>query len=172
MNYENIPLLISNQANYHVNCSFLRIDRFMRDYIDNYGLILNPDFQRGHVWTEEQQISYIEYVLRGGVSGKDLYFNNPSWFRPKQSGYNEFVCVDGLQRITSILKFLNNEIPAFGHFRSEFTGRPNTYLHIHVNDLQTKADVLQWYIQMNEGGTPHSKEEIEKVKHMLERERT
>ena len=23
------------------------------------GLVLNPDFQRGHVWTEEQQTAYI-----------------------------------------------------------------------------------------------------------------
>lgn len=173
MNYNDIQLLISNQANYHVDCNFLRFDRFIRNYINDYDLILNPDFQRGHVWTEKQQIAYVEYVLQGGVSGKDLYFNSPSWFHPKPSGYDEFVCVDGLQRITAILKFLDNEIPVFGHFRSEFTGRPRvgTHLHIHVNDLQTKADVLKWYIQMNDGGTPHSKEEIERVKHMLERER-
>ena len=24
-----------------------------------HGLIMNPDFQREHVWTEEQQIAYI-----------------------------------------------------------------------------------------------------------------
>ena len=37
----------------------------------------------------------------------------------------------------------------------------------HVNDLKTKKEVLQWYIEMNTGGTPHSQEEILRVKNML-----
>ena len=32
-------------------------------------LNLDPDFQRAHVWTETQQIRYIEYILQGGKSG-------------------------------------------------------------------------------------------------------
>ena len=39
------------------------------------GLQLNPKFQRGHVWTEEQQIAFLEYFFRGGKSGLVVYFN-------------------------------------------------------------------------------------------------
>ena len=39
---------------------------------------------------------------------------------------------------------------------------------MNVNDLQTKEEVLKWYLQVNDGGTPHSKEEIDKVKQMIE----
>ena len=42
------------------------------------GLQLNPEFQRGHVWTEEQQIAWVEYYLRGGKSGNTIYLNNHS----------------------------------------------------------------------------------------------
>jgi hypothetical protein len=41
-------------------------------------------------------------------------------------------------------------------------------MKINVNSLLTKADVLRWYIQFNAGGTPHTAEEIEKVKALLQ----
>ena len=116
-------------------------------------------------------MSFIEYVLRGGKSGKILYFNNPSWNHMKYEGYNDFVCVDGLQRITAIRRFLNNEIRAFGQFYYEFGGMTDIVRHdmlVNVNDLQTKREVLQWYIEMNSGGTPHTEEEIERVKKLME----
>ena len=46
---------------------------------EELNLQLNPDFQRGHVWSIGQQIAYIEYILRGGKSGLDFYFNHPNW---------------------------------------------------------------------------------------------
>ncbi|MDD4588899.1 MAG: DUF262 domain-containing protein [Parabacteroides sp.] len=150
-----------------------KVDVFMEDFenrlerdIKEHGLNLYPDFQRGHVWTEEQQIRYIEYILRGGESGRDFYFNHPGWFRDWKG---EYVCVDGLQRITAILRFLKNEIPVFGHYRNEYEDslpfRIN--FHWHVNDLINKEDVLIWYLEMNEGGTPHTKEELDRVRSMI-----
>ena len=38
---------------------------------------------------------------------------------------------------------------------------------LNVNDLKTEKEVLQWYVDMNSGGTPHSNEEIERVKKMI-----
>lgn len=40
-------------------------------------------------------------------------------------------------------------------------------LRFNVNDLKTEKKVLQWYIDMNAGGTPHTTEEIERVKKMI-----
>src|SRR5438128_855129 len=89
-------------------------------------LDIDPDFQRAHVWTEAQQIAFVEYTLRGGTSGKQLYFNHPYWmnFRSgaqKKSLYYDFVLVDGKQRLNAAMRFLHNEIPAFGSFRKDFT---------------------------------------------------
>lgn len=45
----------------------------------------------------------------------------------------------------------------------------NSYsLIFHINDLKSKKEVLQWYLDMNAGGTPHTSEEIERVKKMIE----
>ena len=140
--------------------------------VEEDGLQLCPDFQRGHVWTEQQQIAFVEFVLQGGRSGRTIYLNNPNWMgKGHQSGYTDFVCVDGLQRITAIRRFLNDEIRVFGHRYSDFDGPTDLLRHgmvININDLKTKKEVLRWYIQMNAGGTPHSDGEIQRVKEMME----
>jgi Protein of unknown function DUF262. len=135
-------------------------------------LELNPDFQRGHIWNEDQQIKYIEFILRGGKNARIVYFNHPGWSSGTLAKKDEFVCVDGLQRITAVKRFIHNEIKAFDHYFNEFEGSLRTMqgMRININSLQTKKEVLQWYIEMNEGGTPHSKEEIEKVKRLLKEE--
>lgn len=68
-------------GNYQVDMEPKYLMGWIREEEETMGLLLNPDFQRGHVWTESQQIAYLEYILRGGKSGRDLYFNNPSWRR-------------------------------------------------------------------------------------------
>ena len=55
-----------------------------------YQLQLNPNFQRGHVWTEKQQMLFVEFLLRGGKSARVIYFNKPSWQMTKTvNGYDE-----------------------------------------------------------------------------------
>lgn len=139
------------------------------------GLQLNPEFQRGHVWTEEQQIAWLEYHLRGGKLGNTIYLNNPFWnsYRePKQKEYSDYVCVDGLQRITAAQRFVHNEIKVFGSYFKEYEDKlrlaNDATMILNVNNLKSEKEVLQWYIDMNAGGTPHTNEEIERVEKMIE----
>lgn len=158
------------QANFSPKDLITEIDRCVTED----GLQLEPDFQRGHVWTPEQQSAFMEYFLRSGKSGRVIYLNKPDWNRSVPTGaYNDFVCVDGLQRLTAIRGWLNDEVPVFGSLRSEFTDNLRsmsfTFL-LNINDLKSKKEVLQWYIGMNAGGTPHSQEEINRVQKLLESE--
>lgn len=160
----------TTDGNYNVCYPLPSLVKYISEEIEEMGLQLNPEFQRGHVWTEEQQEKYIEYVLKGGTSGKEIFFNKPSWHCKAKTEYDDFVCVDGLQRITAIMKFQSNDLKVFGLYYNEFEGDPReviTRISIRINDLQYERDVLQWYIEMNEGGTPHTKEEIQKVKDMV-----
>jgi hypothetical protein len=43
-------------------------------------------------------------------------------------------------------------------------------LQFYVNNLENKWEVLKWYVDLNSGGTVHSKEEINRVKQMLDDE--
>jgi hypothetical protein len=146
--------------------------KFIEENELEHGLQMNPDFQRGHVWTEKQQIAYIEFLLKGGKTARVIYLNNNQWNR-FDSGEEYYVCVDGLQRATAIQRFVRCEIKAFGFYYNEFEGSPRIMqgVKININNLKTKKEVLQWYIEFNSGGTVHTKEEIDRVKSLLEQEK-
>lgn len=141
-------------------------------YIERYNLQLNPDFQRGHVWTDEQQTKYVEFMLRNPSSGREIFLNHPGWMT---SWKGDFVLVDGLQRITAARRFMNNEIPAFGFFYNEYEpyyvndGRisSDVSFNFNIGKVKTREDVLKWYLDFNSAGTIHSKEELERVKGLL-----
>lgn len=171
--FRDIPKFISD-GNYAVDYPFHSLVKWIREEESEAGLQLTPDFQRGHVWTERQQVAYMKFLLRGGKTGRNLYFNYPSWHRQVSEGtYNDYVCVDGLQRITAIMRFVDNEIKVFGSYFREYTDSPRIIedtMRVHINDLKTKREVLQWYVEMNAGGTPHTEAEIRRVRDMIEKE--
>lgn len=159
----------TKSANYTVHTSWAYLESAMKDWSAYYSLDLDPEFQRAHVWTEEQQTRYVEFVLRGGQSSRDIYFNCAGWNGNAKKG-DPMYLVDGKQRLQAVRRFMNNEIKAFGSFYSEFTDGLDMlkcYFIVHVNDLKTYKEVLQWYIDLNAGGVAHTKEEIEKVRRML-----
>lgn len=171
--FKDIPQFTS-VGSYQVNYSLTSLVREIEEEVNEMGLQLNPEFQRGHVWTEEQQIAWLEYHLRGGKSGNTIYLNNPFWSsyrEPKQNEYSDYVCVDGLQRITAAQRFVHNEIKVFGSYFKEYEDRlrlaNDVTMILNVNNLKSEKEVLQWYIDMNAGGTPHTNEEIERVKQMI-----
>lgn len=173
MNFSDIEPF-TQAGGYEINVPLKRLEKALEDWKADYGLDLNPDFQRGHVWTEEQQIAFVEFLLRGGVTGRVIYFNSPAWGGTSERGDLDetILCVDGLQRLTACLRFMRDEIKVFGHKFSEFEGSPRMIhdLRLNVNDLKTRAEVLKWYIEFNSGGTVHSKEEIARVQQLLDDE--
>ena len=169
--FKEIPQF-TRDGSYAVDVPLNRVSRWVAKEQEELGLELNPEFQRGHVWTKRQQVAYMEFLLRGGRTGRDFYFNYPSMHIQVPDGaYNAYVCVDGLQRLTAIQKFFGNELKVFSSFFREYTDCIRISMNcirVHVNDLKTEEEVLRWYIEMNSGGTPHSKAEIARVKALLE----
>jgi hypothetical protein len=153
-------------SGYAVTCALDALPAMIVRYEKNFNLELNPDFQRGHVWTRDQQIAYVENLLSGGVLSNVVRFNHPNW----QGSYEgQMVCVDGLQRLSAATLFLADQLPAFGHLYSEFEGQlpREAQFTISVNSLKTRKEVLQWYLELNAGGTPHASEEIIRVRELL-----
>lgn len=139
---------------------------------------MDPPFQRSHVWSRTQQIAFVEFILRGGTSGKVIYWNNPHWqtrgFPVAPDMPDTLLLVDGKQRLTAVLAFMRGDIPAFGHLWTAYTDPADRRfavargaLTFNVNNLPTYAQVLQWYLDLNAGGTPHTDDEIETVRRML-----
>jgi len=168
MNFQQIERF-TRTPHYRINVGWKHVQPTLDSWSKREGeLDLDPEFQRGHVWTEAQQIAFVEFVLKGGVGSLEIKFNHPGWNKDYKGTMQ---LVDGKQRLTAVLRFMNNEIQAFGTYLKDFTG----YLPSHaellflVNDLQTEAEVLQWYLEINAGGTPHTEEELNKVHQMLKK---
>lgn len=158
----------TKSANYHVDVSWNYLEQWLKNNSEDVAVDLDPEFQRAHVWTEQQQIRYVEFILRGGNSSKEIYFNHPNWMGTFEGA---LVLVDGKQRFEAVRRFMRNEIPAFGTLFKDYTDKIpilDARFSIHVNDLATEAEVLQWYLDLNDGGVAHTSEEIDKVRAMLE----
>lgn len=153
------------------------LERALTDLGEEYGgLELNPDFQRGHVWTPEQQTHFIENCLRGVVpdSGKFVQFNSPEFGDeddPEADLPRSLQCVDGLQRLTAIMEYVKGNIKPFGFTAEQLL--PTAYsprrmfLKIGIHAFTRRAQLLTHYLDINAGGTPHSAEEIERVRGLL-----
>ena len=169
MNWRDIPKYIAD-GTYRTDVPLDSVDGKIRSYEERYGLDINPDFQRGHVWDERRQIAFVEHLLKGGQGSHEIRFNCPGW---RTTYVGPMVLVDGLQRVTSVRRFFSDEITAFGHRYSEFEGIypwSAWSLSFRINDLPTRYDVLRWYLEINTGGVVHTEEQINKVRMLLEKE--
>lgn len=151
------------QSNYRICCEISELKYNVDRYVSKYNLNIDPDFQRGYVWTIEQKTAYIEYILNGGVSGRELYFNHPGWL----NGFGgSFELVDGKQRINAICEFFDNKVPIFDGNYCQDIENPKWFIYevfININNLSEK-DVPDRYISMNNGGTIHTKDDLDIAK--------
>ena len=164
--YESIINMLP-RAKYTIDVDWDSIEYILEGYKKNYQLELEPDFQRAHVWSEEQQQSYIEYAMRGGVSGKEIFFNAPEW---RCGSPHSMVLVDGLQRLTAIRKFLCGELTILGKYTVNSFQRLDLMtctMKFSINDLGTRKEVLSWYLDFNSAGTQHTQEELDKVRKLI-----
>lgn len=167
MRFKDIPRF-TGRGHYSVSVPWAYLPERIHREQTELGLELCPDFQRGHVWTEAQQQAYIEFCLRGGQSARTLYFNHPGWMKSFQG---EYVLVDGLQRLTAVLRFLENKLSIFsgmryGDFEDKLDVVDDTFT-FNINSLKTRKEVLTWYLEMNEGGVVHTQEELATVHAMM-----
>ena len=156
---------------YKVNTRLSFLPNLVKSWLDDENLDLYPDFQRGHVWSNIQRVKFVEFILKGGKTSP-LYFNtNTPYISYTPTPINSFVIVDGLQRLTSLLLFLDDKLKVFDHLKSEIIDIDillrELYITILINDLPTKKQILQWYLEINSFGTPHTLSEISKVQYLL-----
>lgn len=142
-------------------------------------LDLDPDFQRGHVWTDEQRRAWVEYVLQGGETGRNVTFVTDDWRSGEEATF--IAILDGKQRLETVQRFLRGEVRIFadavkpeGYAVNEIGGvfRGLLYtLKFRVIEVPNRAAALTLYLQFNGGGTPHSEAELLRVRALLDAER-
>jgi len=138
-----------------------------------YNFTSDVDYQREHVWTKEQRESFIGYVLSGGECP-------PLWVNVRTPNRETSEVIDGKQRMTSALMWLNGEICGrlldgreVWHKDLDEVSRRLMFMdcsfEIRLVDLDRK-EILNLYLKLNSAGVPHTQEELDKVKSLLEKE--
>lgn len=134
-------------------------------YLQAYRSMI-PPFQRdNNKWTREQQIRFVENVCAGFRTTLMLYT-----LKEDEGLYEQVQILDGLQRLTAILSFIENEFPIFGEFYFRDidarlalgTVRPQ----VRIYTFETEADAVQFYIEMNRDIT-HSADDIYRAEQYL-----
>ena len=149
------------------------IHRRLRHATADEPINLDPEYQRDHVWTDEQAENFMGHVIEGGAVPVIIVNRDLSHGRPDE-------VVDGKQRLTAVARWVDGGIPARlsdGRevYLKDFTEADQRYVLSYSGPTMTikyvvldEADVLDLYIRLNRGGTVHSKEEIDRVRKMRE----
>lgn len=168
INYYDLPKYMGTQYQYKVNVPL----EDLSNSIERYAVDLDPDFQRGHVWNREQQVAYVEHILKGGMTALDIVVNIPGFSKGNRGGF----ILDGKQRYTAVAKFCEDEFRVFatddfeGYLYSEIQLSMTCSVTLKVTEFDSRADCLRWYLDFNSGGVVHSKEELDRVRELLKKE--
>lgn len=99
-----------------LNASYRRAIDIVR-LVENGDLDINPSYQRGQVWTENQKTALVRSWLTGIPSGVVILADrdNRNWAKangntPISSGEPLWACIDGQQRITAAQSWFNSTL--------------------------------------------------------------
>lgn len=84
------------------------------EQIHNGDVELDPEYQRGVVWKDEKQIKIIDSILRNFYIPPVILA-----YRVEDDGTESRTCIDGKQRLTSIHKFMDGQIPHRDHYTGQ-----------------------------------------------------
>lgn len=174
-----IPQFITD-GHYGVDVSW----RFLEKWLEGHTYDVDSPYQRSHVWTRQQASRFVEYCLKGGRHSRELRWNRRGYNTTGKKRWQDMPAdklastnlelVDGKQRLKAVRSFLADELEVFdGVLCSDFDGLEMAFkLHLSfrmtVNSLDYQVEVLQWYLDLNSGGTVHTDDELDKVKKMLQ----
>ncbi len=130
--------------------------------------LMIPGFQRDNdKWTTDMQIKFIENLFSGIDSIIMLGLVEKE---ENQGCYCDSRIVDGFQRITAVIDYLEGKFPIFEDIY--YTKEEETFLRgvmnmkVRIYKFKSEEEMVRFYIQMNENIT-HSKEDILKAKKYL-----
>lgn len=154
----------------------LRINFFQQDissllhrYIDDRGVDMNPPYQRGIVWSDEQRQELLNSIFNYIDIGKFVFIKLPY----AQGGF-DYQILDGKQKLQTLVDFYFDKFQWNGFYYSELNWEMKiVFMHhsVSVAELDGRSfdekAVLEYFIKLNTTGVPMAKEHIEKVKKML-----
>jgi hypothetical protein len=124
------------------------------------GWFVLPPFQRPPVWTMTQQIRFIESCWMGLPIGSFVYNQTSDAY----SRFDNWL-LDGQQRMTAVLDYVNDQFPVYTYFFSELTDIDHRKWSMSVSfpcmktQCEDEAELREIYDRLAYGGTPHEPKE-------------
>lgn len=140
-----------------------------------FGVDFKPDYQRGSVWDEEDREKLLDSIFAGREIGRFVFKQLP-FIRANDDG-NYYEIVDGKQRMLTLLAFYENRFPYKGVFYNDLSVLDKNWFmdaSIGVAELDqntTRAEVLEVFLALNEGGKPVAKEVLDHARELLNEEK-
>ena len=134
----------------------------------SFGIDLNPDYQRGNIWSQEQKVSLIDSIFKNIDIGKITIIK-----RNFEVGNKSYEILDGKQRLIALIEFSENRFEYKGkkyedlHPRDQyhFSGYPFSYSE---SKPLTKQQKYKYFLKLNTAGSPVDPKHIEMVSKKLE----
>lgn len=147
--------------------------RSVIDTLEQFQVNLDPDYQRDHVWSADQQSEYVGALIECPEGKNPIILNDVNMDGSKRPSD----VIDGKQRIAAMVAWLRGEIKAVCPCGESF-------LYDDLDDIDRRCvgmtttlrwnwmrldreGVLRYYIALNTGGSVHTDEEINRVRELL-----
>jgi len=176
--HEELEALPRFEQDEDIHFSFQQRDvrSLLHQYLNKYGIDLNPDYQRGNVWTEEQQHRLIDSIYRNVDIGKFAVIKRP-WgpdgnkpLTPKL-----YEMLDGKQRLTALIAFYLGHLAYKGKYYNELSNRDqghfmNYSVSYAESNFMTQEQKYRYFLKLNTTGTPVDPAHMERVANLLKKE--
>lgn len=139
-------------------------DIFSKKYY--YGLDLDPEYQRGYVWNNEDEVALIDSIFNNCDIGKFVFIN-------KDCDDNFcYEILDGKQRVNTILRFFEGRFAYKGYLFNDLS-KLDRYkfknFNISIAEIRNASQemIYQYFLKANKTGKVMDKEHLEKVENLL-----
>jgi len=134
------------------------------------GIDMNPEYQRGLVWSLKQKYSLLDSIFNNVDIGKFTFIANP--YDSDKTFHYEIL--DGKQRLATICQFYEDRITWNGKYYSELCFLDSNHFDnypIIQGEISkiTEEQIYKLFIKMNTSGEPIEKKHLNKVKSLIKK---
>lgn len=136
---------------------------------NKHGIDLDPEYQRGNVWTQEQKVDLIDSIFKNIDIGKFTIIKRPWGDDPTTPLTPKlYEMLDGKQRLTAIWEFYCGRFQYKGKYFYELHPRDRSHFKnysISYAETQplTNEQKYRYFLKLNTTGTPISQEHLDRV---------
>lgn len=125
-------------------------------------------YQREYVWTEKEQVEFIQNLIMGLPVGEISVVLDTTY----TEGVKYIEVVDGKQRLITLKKYFNDEVVVWGQVYSELSPADKRFLGnmiLPYTDLsaQSEKEKLEYFYRINFSGVPQSEEHKQFIEEQL-----